>query len=171
VVTEKPTFYWDSCIFIAWLQNEKRQAGEMEGIREMVSQLDRNEAKLVTSVITETEVLESTLTQVAQQKFSAVLRRRCVQVVTVDRKISKLAHEIRDFYKKQPNRKRTISSPDSIHLATAIFYKVDPFYTFDENDDNENLGLIPLSGIIAGKYKLIIKKPMGQQLDAFNSIK
>jgi len=141
----------------------------MEGIREMVSQLDGNEAKLVTSVMTETEVLESTLTQVAQLKFTGVLKRRCVQVVTVDRRISKLAREIRDFYKQQPNRKRTVSSPDSIHLATAILYEVDTFYTFDENDDNENLGLIPLSGTIAGKYNLIIQKPFGEQLALFNS--
>jgi len=54
-----PRFYWDSGLFIAWFQDETRKPGEMEGLAEVVSMIDKKEAILVTSVITKTKVLVS----------------------------------------------------------------------------------------------------------------
>jgi hypothetical protein len=72
--------------------------------------------------------------------------------------------ELRDYYQ----RRRTIvggpglSTPDSVHLATAILYRVDEFHTFDERDKPGSLGLIPLSGDAAG-HSLVICKPRVEQ--------
>ena len=160
-----PLFYWDTAIFLAWLQNEKRDPLEIAGIREMVSQIHENKVKLITSVMTYTEVLRSKLTTNAEQVWTNVLKRRNVSLVTHDIRIAKLSSEIRDYYQqfKDVNGLRTLSPADAVHLATAILYKVDCFYTFDEKGKNGR-GLIPLSGNVAG-YKLIICKPIGSQLN------
>ena len=57
----QPKYYWDACLFIAWLKDEKRKPGEMEGLAEVVSMIDRKDVVLITSVVSKTEVLESTL--------------------------------------------------------------------------------------------------------------
>jgi predicted nucleic acid-binding protein len=39
------------------------------------------------------------------------------------------AREFRDRFLKQP--KKTLATPDAIHLATAAIYKADEFWTLD----------------------------------------
>ena len=161
---DSPLHYWDTPIFIAWLQNEKRDPLEMAGIRELVLQIHENKARLITSVITHTEVLRSRLNPSAIKVWENVFKRRNVVQATADQRVTRLSSEIRDYYQKFKDISglRTLSSTDSIHLATAILYKVDCFYTFDEKGI-KGRGLIPLSGNVAG-YRLIICKPIGSQL-------
>ena len=45
----KPIFYWDTNIFIAWVKNEDRPTGEMDGVLEIAEKIHRNEAILITS--------------------------------------------------------------------------------------------------------------------------
>ena len=47
-----PLYYWDSCLFIAWLKDEQRKTGEMDGVRDVIERAKRREAKLMTSVLT-----------------------------------------------------------------------------------------------------------------------
>lgn len=149
----KPIYYWDANVFLAWLKDERRKPGEMEGLTEVVSMVDRQEAILMTSVLTRTEVLESTLPNNAQNLFSKIFYKPNIVSVDLTAPISDLAHSIRDHYRRNS---KSLKVPDSVHLATAIHHKVDELHTFDEDD------LIPLSGNIAGN-KLIICKPKGMQ--------
>jgi len=55
-------FYWDSCLFLTWLKNEPREPGEVEGIEEVARLIHAGKADLFTSVIAESEVLESKMT-------------------------------------------------------------------------------------------------------------
>src|SRR4030042_1515648 len=50
--------YWDSCIFLAWLKDEKRPNHEMDGIYECVREVEIGKTRLITSVITKIEVYE-----------------------------------------------------------------------------------------------------------------
>jgi hypothetical protein len=34
-----PVYYWDTCLFLAWLKDEERPSGEMDGVREIMSDL------------------------------------------------------------------------------------------------------------------------------------
>lgn len=153
----RPKYYWDSGLFIAWLKNETRKPGEMEGLAEVVSMIDRGDAVLITSVVTRTEVLESTLTPENRGKFDDLFKRTNCLMVDINAPISELAHDIREYYKAQGD---SVKTPDSQHLATAITYDCDALHTFDEDD------LISKSGNVAG-HPLIICKPKGQQMVMF----
>jgi predicted nucleic acid-binding protein len=149
----RPKYYWDANLFLAWLINEKRKKGEMEGLAEVAWMVDHNEAVIVTSVITRTEVLESKMSRQAQDLFLALCKRPNVVLIDVNVRIADLAREIRDFYAKRSQRLRV---PDATHLATAIAAMVDEFHTFDEDD------LISKNGNVAG-HNLTICKPRGAQ--------
>lgn len=72
---KKQIVYWDTCIFLAWLNNEIRPAGEMEGIQKVADLILKNDAILVTSTLTRAEILESKVSKGAIDKYDAVMRR------------------------------------------------------------------------------------------------
>ncbi|MCH8262825.1 MAG: hypothetical protein IIA77_07230 [Proteobacteria bacterium] len=80
----QPKYYWDAGLFIAWLKDEKRKPGEMQGLAEVVSMIDRKDAVLITSVVSRTEVLESTLTQENKGKFDKVFQRTNCKMVDLN---------------------------------------------------------------------------------------
>jgi len=67
------TIYWDSCIFIAWIKDEKRPAGEMDGVYECVDRVQAGTIRLITSVFTRTEVFESDLPAHVRSQYAALL--------------------------------------------------------------------------------------------------
>jgi hypothetical protein len=94
--------------------------------------------------------------------FQQLMRR--VNRVGIDIKIVTLAHDIRNHYTKLGGK--TVATPDAIHLSTAIIYRAAEFHTFDQEGSSRSLGLIPLSGNVAGN-RLTICKPQAKrpQLD------
>ncbi len=154
--TANPRYYWDTCIFLAWLTNEARPPGEMEGVAEVAALFDRREATLVTSVLAKTEVLESSLDATGRAFFDDIFKRSNFVLCDVTEPISDLAREIRDHCQLSG---RKIKTPDATHLATAIAYRVDAMHTFDG-------GLLSLSGNGTGR-PLLICKPKGVQGELF----
>lgn len=151
----KPRYYWDTCIFISWIKDEKaptRQVGEMEGLAEIVDQIDRGQATLVTSAITLTEVLDSSLTPEQQRQFELAMKRPSTVVMNVDARVGQLASQIRDHYRQ---RGMSVKTPDAIHAASAVFARVDALHTFDPD-------LLRFNGNVGG-YHLAICKPVGSQ--------
>lgn len=157
----KPVYYWDTCIFLAWIQDEKRESGEMEGLSEIVSMVDAEECLILTSVNTRIEVLNSSLTQDGQEKFNGLFQHPSFTFADVSLPISEVASQIRDFYKRQTPQSMSVKVPDAIHLGTAIIYReVDQFHTFDGDD------LLRFNGNVAG-HKLVICKPSAKQKQLF----
>lgn len=153
--------YWDTCVFIAWLKDEARAPGEMEGVAEMVKAVDKGHAVIVTSVLTTTEILESKLTPPQCDKLHKVFKRPELQKVACDDRVATKAREIRDFYQR---RGQKLMTPDSIHLATAILYDVGAFFTFDGSSGRvkkNGVKLVPLNGDVAG-HPLRIFVPKGE---------
>lgn len=150
-----PLYYWDTCMFLAWIKDEDRKSGEMDGVREIIERSKRRDCRIMTSVITTVEVLQATIPAGVDTLFTGLVRR--ISRVGVDTKVAQLAHDIRNHYQKSGKKLKT---PDALHLATAILHRADQFHTFDEDD------LIPLSGNVAGN-KLVICKPEARnpQLD------
>ncbi len=153
----KPIYYWDTCVFIDWLMssNSSRSYEEMEGISGVAQLIDKNKAILVASSIVRIEILACTLSEEAQDKLSQLFMRKNFQEIAVDKRIASLAHDIRNFYQQTKQNAINIKTPDAIHLATAIYYQVNQFHTFD---GQRKRGLLRLSGNVAG-HNLTICKP------------
>ncbi len=156
-----PLYYWDPCIFLAWLQDEQRKTGEMDSVREVIERTKRREVRLMTSVLTFTEVLSSKIPVGMDTLFKDLLNRISKQ--GIETKIAMLAHNLRDYYvqKAVEHEGKTLSTPDALHLATAILYRADEFHTFDESSGRNSLGLLPLTGNVAG-HNLTICKPIAR---------
>ena len=158
------TYYWDTCVFIAWLKNEglpNRSLDEIEGIRDVVSKIEKGTVKLITSAITIAEMLECDMPPGATDLFKSLLQRRMMVTISVDIKVAGLASNLRSYYKKSKEHEKTLCTPDALHLATAILYKADEFHTFD-GSNKKSLGLLNLGGDVGG-YPLIIRKPKSAQ--------
>jgi predicted nucleic acid-binding protein len=155
--------YWDSCIWIAWLKNERRTPGEMDGVAECVDHVETGKTTIVSSVVVRTEVFEATLPSEARQRYDDILKRRNVQLVDNDLRVSNLAREIREYYESlsATDHLPGLATPDAIHLATAIHYKVDAFYTFDDGRHGGR-SLLSLNGNVAG-HPLAISIPQVTQ--------
>ncbi len=153
-----PIFYWDACIFITYLKGEQIINGALEGIEEIEKKVNKKEASIVTSVITFSEILQSKITPEKFDKFIQLFGRNNYTPYNVDEDIAKLAGEIRDYYNTTSNK---LTTPDAIHIATAIHLNVDTLHTFDGCGNNP--GLIQFNGTIAGKYSLKIETPVVSQ--------
>ena len=151
---------------MAWLNNEQRPAGEMEGVAQSLYKIESGISNLVASSLIRGEVRMDRLpTDFARETFTGFLRRSNVEVPDAGQQIKQFAGELCDFYDKQKavvGSGRSLCMPDAIHLATSIIYKAKAFYTFDEKGTTRCLGLIPLSGNVAG-HKLTICKPPNTQ--------
>lgn len=149
--------YWDSCIFIAWIMDEQRPNGEMSGIYECVQEVEARRTRLITSVMTRTEVFEANLPPDVKERYARLLNRRNVLVLDQDLRVSVIARGIREYYQDAEDRLPGLSTPDAVHLATAIHYKADAFYTFDDGKRGSR-SLLSLNGNVAG-HSLMICKP------------
>ena len=157
--------YWDSCVFIAWLKNEVRPTGELDGIRDIVEKAKGREVSIITSALTYAEVTEAKVGAGVMNMFDDLFKRRNMSRPAVDMRVSRLARDLRDHYSaRAPEYNgKTLSVPDAVHLATAILYRANAFHTFDRKNRNGTLGLIPLSGNVAG-HGLVISKPEVKQI-------
>ena len=149
-----PLYYWDACMFLAWLNDEQRASGEMDGVREIVERAKRRDCRLMTSVLTTVEVLEAKIPAGVDTMLNGLMRR--MARVSIDIKVAQLAHDIRSYYAKDG---QSIKAPDALHLASAILHRADELHTFDSR-------LIALTGDVAG-HRLTICKPVARspQLD------
>ena len=168
----KPIIYWDTSVFLAWIKDEKRRNNEMDGVNDVANKIHKDHVILLTSTITTAEILESTLTEVAKQRLTDLFKRKNFQQVAADGRVMKLSHEIRDYYqqRKDIDQLPTVTTPDAIHLATAIIYAASEFHTFDENNElRKRRALLPLNGNVAGYHLIICKPPLPPQQDLFNA--
>ena len=165
----KPLIYFDSCIWIALITAEQRKDPvETAAIAGLIQLMDKKEIIVVSSSHIFAEVLEADFTDQQKAIFDGATKRRSVvQIKDATKDISKLAGEIRSYYKAQrdadPSAIKTPAGADAIHLATAVYYECSSFYTVDAKDKGDSCGLLKLTNPIAGKYILAITKPVVDQ--------
>jgi predicted nucleic acid-binding protein len=144
--TNPPLFYWDSCLFLAWLKDEERKIGEMDGVRDIIQRMKRRDVRVMTSVLTMVEVLAAKIPVGVDSLFKDLLKR--VSRQGMDIRVAALAHDLRNHYAVLG---KSLKTSDAIHLATAIMYRADEFHTFDDQ-------LLSFSGNVGG-HKIITCKP------------
>ena len=124
--SNKPLIYFDSCIWIGMIKGEQRKdPTETAALAGLPYILDKKEIIVVSSTLIKVEVLEADLTEQQANIFKQVLKRKSVvQIVDATSPIMDKASEIRNYYKTIRNSDssaaRQPSTPDAIHLATAI---------------------------------------------------
>lgn len=146
----RPTIYWDTCTFLAWLLGEEHTSDSKEGMRYWVERVRAQEAVMVTSVITFAEVLRSKIGKDRYDVFSAFATRYTIRR-SVDPPVVRVVHDLRDHFSQERDAGRVpkiLCTPDAIHLATGIIYKCTQFHTFDglKGHQGRCLGLLPLNG-------------------------
>lgn len=160
--------YWDSCIFISWLNEEKppqRLQTDVDGLREQLDQFNAKRLHVATSIITITEVLEAHVAADKRERMLRLASKTNFHYQDVTRPVAMLSHEIRDFYQHQKvvDNLPTLTTPDAIHLASAMLNDCEVFYTYDATDKESGSrakrALIPLSGKVLGKPSLRIERP------------
>lgn len=169
-----PPFYWDTCIFLAWLKNEEhRKPGQLEATKDCVERFERREILIMTSALTLAEIAPpAQLPAGAMALLEKAMQHPNFTTVSVDLSVGTMARELREYYavRKAEFGGKTLTAPDAIHLATAILYKANEFHTFDEKDKARanSLGLLPLSGNVGGHDLKICIPPGNEQKILFS---
>ena len=154
----KPVLYWDSDIHIVILEGDKKDPTLYEGSIFAKEKIEKKECFLVASLLVNSEVKQTLIDYPdAAKKFAEVLRRSNVINVATGRRVYSLSDDIIEICRKMG---RVIKPPDAIHLATALLYEVDEFYTNDGK-------LLKLNGVLnVPKYSVpkITRPPLPTQL-------
>ena len=137
--------YWDSCAFLGWLSNEQGKAEKCETVLDAA---ESGTIEIVTSALTLTEVIkrkgDKPIPKESEEKIREFFENPWIVVREVDRFIAEDARKLIWTHSG-------LSSPDSIHLATALSLKLSHLDTFDDK-------LIALNGKL-GNPRLIIGHP------------
>ena len=123
---------WDSSVLIDWMKGDNQD--RMKRIGVVVASVEHDSYRIVVSTLAYVEVLESAMPEGTMKMFQQFMQnRKQVEVVTVDIRVARKAQLIRNKSRKQ------LSTPDAVHIATAIVSGAELFHTFDD-------GLLRLSG-------------------------
>jgi predicted nucleic acid-binding protein len=152
--------YWDTTCWLAWLNGEGTDvwpAAVVQGIEDVVEEVNNGAALLFTSAIFKTEIYVGRLTEARRDDYQRIMRRRNVREMDGTPKVTELASIIREHHDKEG---RKVHTADAIHLATAIIYQADEFHTMDglQQGGSKRRKLLSLSGNVAG-YPLKIVNP------------
>lgn len=90
----------------------------MDGVREVIARHKRRELKLITSVLTRVEVLQSKIPVGVGNSFTDLFKR--MPQLGMDTKVAGLAHDLRDYYSinAASHGGKTLSTPDTTHYTT-----------------------------------------------------
>lgn len=120
--TKLEHYFWDSCVFTAYLKNEQ-QAYDVDSIASFLDDVKRGKAKIYTSSIVLAEVLPSQLTNGSFDDFLEEFQSMIV-MVDASTNILKRASSLRDIkYSKSNSNKRSLGVADAIMLSTCIELK------------------------------------------------
>jgi predicted nucleic acid-binding protein len=155
-------YYWDACIYLAWLKGEESHGKEyMDALKLIAHENFEMKNVIITSVITQIEVLSARLTPDQEELFKKSFHSQFHIQYDVDPPIAQKARQFRESL-LNPSGKG-LCLPDAIHLATASIYKADEVLTFDDGQkDRKTLGLLELNGDMRIE-KLVICKPTVKQ--------
>ena len=127
-----PRRYWDSSAFLAWLLPEPERE---DACHSVLRAAEDGDLELVTSALTLTEVIKlkgkPELKREHEAKIAKFFENEYIILRTVDRFIALAAQRL--------VWEQNLSPKDSIHVATALRWKIPVLDTFDE-------GLIALNG-------------------------
>jgi predicted nucleic acid-binding protein len=127
-----PLLAWDSCIFLAWFNEEDDKP--LEVIDHLLRQVAEQKASLLVSAVCCVEVLDQAGTSDAGTEFKKYVLRPNIVRASVDWRVAEKAAEIRERVTAElvaGRMKNGIKAPDALIVATAIIYHATELHTFD----------------------------------------
>ena len=148
--------YWDSCLFLAYLQNKPEERELVETISALLRRAESGDALIVVSTLVLAEIrprrtYDPSHVEVLRDLFHT--NRPYLKMVGLSPRIAESAGTI--------GSEHQITSPDAVHVATAWSERVDVMLTQDGARDKERRrsgGLLFYNGKI-GKPPLKIAMP------------
>lgn len=133
---QSKSFYWDSCVFLAWLNDEAERA---EVIQQLWDQLQKDGGRVYTSSLAMAEVAhikeekeQHHLRQDAESILDELWNDSKIRIVEVHRH---LVGEARLLMRKATGQGWSLKPYDAVHLATAKWLNkrlpIDEFHTYD----------------------------------------
>ncbi len=120
-----PGVYWDSCVFIALIQEEP---GRIEHCRSVMQAATDGKLVIMTSALTIAEVIrgggEPPIDQERDEEIAAFFRNEYFLIVNVDRLVAERARIMA--------RLHSLHVRDSIHIASALLSDVNVMHTYDK---------------------------------------
>lgn len=122
--------YWDACVFISILKGEYSDV-----VKARIAELDRQHLRgdivLMTSALTRVEVFENQSPKKAIDAYRRLRERATFQEVAVDPKVADRARLLRETLEGGGRSAGLpkLTTPDAIHLATALLYEADELHT------------------------------------------
>ncbi len=150
---------WDSCVFYAVLKGEEHRSGELDLLEERLREFHEGILTIVASSVLLVEVRQSKLDSEQMNEFDQMLHRSNLVLADVNPSIAKRAATLRNELRN--NQDRYLSTPDAIHVATAIEFEVE-MWTTDSNDSSNSAGILSLSKEIKSEYNIVVCRPRGQ---------
>lgn len=149
-------FVWDSCIFIAYLKNEV-DSYDIDSLQQYLDEAQDGSVRIYASTLASVEVLPSRIKR-GFGSFEQFLSDFEGAVVSIDANpnIMQLAGQLRDLPYAKHEGKRTLSTPDSIVLATAVHLqeaygeRIDAIHTYDKGKKKQNVPIIGLENWCEG---------------------
>lgn len=132
----KSVVYWDSSTFLALLKEETTHGdGVYDALVSQAGAFDRGDIILATSTVGIAEVLSADLPDHPREVFESLIRRSNFQVITVSETVARNAARLRGHcYGKEKNgagEAYILSTPDAIHVVSAMLIKADTLVTLD----------------------------------------
>lgn len=154
MVSSPRQYYWDTCVFIAYLADERDGFGSMvDDIGQFLADAQRCDCVIHCSTITMAEITRHNCKP--EKNFDAFLAQWGSGIVPIspDPNTMRIASELRSAIYLKTGGERKLHTADAIHLATAITLTdaygvtLDEFHTFDKGKkrDPEGKG-VPLLG-------------------------
>ena len=129
----KINYAWDSTVVIAWLCDEA--SAPLVDMELVVNQIDSNQANLIFSVTTFSEILASKYTKEQIEELEKFLKHSNVVRVDTTFPVAQKAAQIRDAGLGEG---RKIKTPDATILAVSILFKANVLHSLDKDMLNLN---------------------------------
>ena len=127
-MTNRKIVYWDSDVFLA-LINEDKSTLELQRCTDVWISAQKGDIHIVTSTLTSAEVIHKKgqvkLDPNKRHLVSNFFRQNFISQKPVTREIAELARDV--------VWDSNIKPKDAIHIATAAYYRLKSFHSFDKN--------------------------------------
>lgn len=131
----RPLVYWDSCVFLSYLEKTPSRIGTLDAV---VEEARQKHILIVTSTLSIAEVAYAAQERTAGSPNPAILDLidglwndpTVVLVLEFNRVI---AEQARDIVRRGLFERRSLKAADAVHLATAVNRGVSDFHTYDGN--------------------------------------